>query len=224
LPRSYDRKRTNDRLRGAEETEMRNRIVVSAVLLAAAGLAWAAPEKPEKSTRSGRADENARMEAWQKAMTPGEMHKRLRPLEGTFDVAVRTWMEPSQEPEDSTGTATHTWVLGDRFLEERFDGTFMGAPFQGIGFLGYDNVARKYVSTWMDTASTGILSSTGTVDASGKIFQWKATIADPMSGKPLPVEEKLTIEDADHHRFEMWSQGPDGKMFKNMEIRYSRKK
>jgi hypothetical protein len=202
---------------------MRHRLVIPALLLAVAAAAWA-QEKPKKPARSGQAEENARMEAWQKAMTPGEMQKKLRPLEGTFDVAVRTWMEPSQEPEDSTGTATHTWVLGDRFLEERFDGTFMGAPFQGIGFIGYDNVAKRYVSTWMDTASTGILSSTGTVDAAGKIFQWKATISDPMSGKPVPVQEKLTIEDSDHHRFEMWSRGPDGKMFKNMEIRYSRKK
>jgi hypothetical protein len=203
---------------------MRYRIAIPALLLAAAAAAWGAQEKPGKSQGSAQADENARMEAWQKAMTPGEMQKKLRPLEGTFDVAVRTWMEPTQEPEDSTGTSTHTWVLGDRFLEERFDGTFMGAPFQGIGFLGYDNVAKKYVSTWMDTASTGILSSTGTVDAGGKIFQFKATIADPLTGKLAPVEEKLTIEDADHHRFEMWSRGPDGKMFKNMEIRYTRRK
>jgi hypothetical protein len=202
---------------------MRHRIAIPALLLAAAAVAIGAQEKSKKSERSEQADENARMEAWQKAMTPGEMQKKLRPLEGTFEAKVRTRMEPSQEPEDSVGTATHTWVLGDRFIEERFEGTFMGAPFHGIGFIGYDNVAKKFVSTWMDTASTAILSSAGTVDASGKVFDFKATIGDPMTGKPVPVEQKLTIEDANHHLFEMWSRGPDGKMFKNMEIRYSRK-
>jgi hypothetical protein len=203
---------------------MRHRIAITALLLVVATGAIASQEKPKKSAKSEHADENARMEAWQKAMTPGEMHKKLRPLEGTFEATVRIWMEPSQAPEDTVGTSVRTWVLGDRFLEERFDGTFMGGPFQGIGFIGYDNVARKYVSAWMDTASTGILSSTSTESAGGKVFQFKATIGDPTTGKLVPVEEKLTIEDPDHHRIEMWSRGPDGKMFKSMEIRYSRKK
>jgi hypothetical protein len=30
--------------------------------------------------------------------------------------------------------------------------------------------------------------------------------------------------DADHHNFEMWMSGPDGKMHKAMEIQYVRKK
>ena len=45
-----------------------------------------------------------------------------------------------------------------------------------------------------------------------------------MTGKDSPVEEKLTIVDKDHHTLEMWSPGPDGKMFKMMEIKYARKK
>jgi hypothetical protein len=47
---------------------------------------------------------------------------------------------------------------------------------------------------------------------------------DPVTTKDTPFEEKITLVDADHHTLEMWTPGPDGKMFKMMEIAYSRKK
>jgi hypothetical protein len=45
-----------------------------------------------------------------------------------------------------------------------------------------------------------------------------------MTGKSLPMKEVMTLVDADHHNFEMWMTGPDGKMMKTMEIQYTRKK
>ena len=38
------------------------------------------------------------------------------------------------------------------------------------------------------------------------------------------VDSKMTVTDKDHHTMEMWGPGPDGKMYKMMEIKYSRKK
>ncbi len=49
-------------------------------------------------------------------------------------------------------------------------------------------------------------------------------MADPMTGKVMPIEEKIVVVDKDHHMMEMWGPGPDGKMFKSMEIHYTRKK
>ena len=66
----------------------------------------------------------------------------------------------------------------------------MGETFNGIGFIGYDNVSKKYVSTWMDTAGTGMMWSTGTMDASGKVLSMKATVNDPSTGKASPVDRR----------------------------------
>jgi hypothetical protein len=168
------------------------------------------------------ADEKAAMEAWQKAMTPGDGQKKLEPLVGTFDAKVRTWMDPSKPPDDAVGTSVNTWALGDRFVQMKYEGVFLGETFNGIGYTGYDNVSKKYVSTWMDSASTGMMWSTGSLD--GKVVTMKATVNDPMTGKSSPIDEKLTITDADHHTLEMWGKAPDGKTFKMMEIQYTRKK
>lgn len=168
-------------------------------------------------------DEKAMMEAWKKAATPGEMHKKLDDMVGTFDASVRMWMDPSKPPEDSTAKSVNTWVLDNRFVETKHEGTMMGEPFNGIGYTGYDNVQKKYVGTWMDTSSTGIMHSTCTLDASGKSMTCKASFWDAMTGKPSTMEMKTSWTDHDHHSMEMWGAGPGGKKYKMMEITYTRK-
>jgi hypothetical protein len=201
---------------------MRHAFRTTAITLligSAAALAAQDAKKP-----AGPPDEKAMMEAMQKAATPGDAHKRLDAVVGTFDTQVRMWMDPSKPPEDSAGTTVNSWVLGNRWVEQKYEGTFMGEPFTGMGFTGYDNVQKKYVGVWMDSAGTGMMTSTGTADATGKVVTLKGTLWDPMTGKPMTVDEKMTIVDNDHHNFEMWGKGPDGKKIKMMEINYTRKK
>jgi hypothetical protein len=71
--------------------------------------------------------------------------------------------------------------------------------------------------------STAIMNMTGKADASGKV-NMSGPMADPMTGKVTTMKSTMTVVDNDHHKFEMWGAGPDGKMFKMMEIEYTRKK
>ncbi|HEV2719433.1 MAG TPA: DUF1579 domain-containing protein [Thermoanaerobaculia bacterium] len=167
--------------------------------------------------------QKAQMEAWMKASTPGDAHKKLDGMIGTWDVTVKSWMAPGTPPMESTGTAVNTWVLGGRWVHEEFTGSFMNMPFNGIGYTGYDNIKKQYVGTWMDNMSTAVMMSTGK-GGSGSTMEFASSMDDPMTGKAMPVTEKLVVTDADHHMMEMWSPGPDGKMFKMMEIWYTRKK
>jgi hypothetical protein len=90
--------------------------------------------------------------------------------------------------------------------------------------MGYDNVQKKYVGSWMDTASTGMMWSTCAADAGGKSMTCKSTsVWDPMTGKASPMEFKTTIADHDHYKMEMWGAGPNGQKYKMMEISYTRK-
>ena len=168
-------------------------------------------------------DPKAAMDAMIKAATPGEQHHALESIVGTFDAKVSMWNAPGAPPQESTGTSTNTWVLGNRYVEQQYAGTFAGQPFNGIGYAGYDNVLKQYVGTWMDNMGTGIMTSKGHADAPGVIVS-KATMSDPMTGKASPMREKLTIKDAGTHVMEMWDPGPNGKEVKIMEITYTRKK
>ena len=198
---------------------MRSRIL-AATLVAACTAMLAFAEDPKPKAAPGQAE----MEAMMKAATPGDAHKKLNPMAGTFNAEVKMWMQPGAPPAGGAGVAENSWALDGRFLEQHFTGNFMGMPFTGMGFTGYDNIKKKYVGTWMDTMTTSMMISTGTANADGKSYTFTSTMDDPMTGKSSPVKETVTIVDDDHHTLEMWGAAPDGKMFKTMEIAYTRKK
>ncbi len=199
---------------------MRCRILAVTILpLFIASLATAADD-PKASA----AKHQAEMEAMMKAATPGDAHKKLGAMVGTFDTDVKMWTEPGAPPAAGSGVAENTWALDGRFVQQQFTGTFMNMPFHGIGYTGYDNIKKKYIGSWMDNFTTAMMVSTGTADANGKSITFTSTEDDPLTGKSSEVKETVTVVDNDHHTLEMWGAGPDGKMFKMMEIAYSRKK
>jgi hypothetical protein len=181
-------------------------------------------DKGAKAAKAGPPDEKAMMEAMTKAGTPGEPHKKLEPMVGTFDVKMKMWMDPSKPADESTGKSENKWVLGNRFVQQSYEGTFMGQPFTGMGYTGYDNITKKYTGTWMDSANTAMMNTTGKSDAAGKVMTFTGTMIDPVTGKACKLTEKVTVADNDHHMMEMWGPDPTGKNYKMMEINYTRKK
>jgi hypothetical protein len=167
-------------------------------------------------------DEQAAMELMQKLATPSGEHKKLDLLVGTWHAKNTMWMEPGKPPMVSEGTSEHTWVLGGRFLEQRVEGSFMNMPFSGLGYTGYDNYKKKYVSVWMDTAGTSMLNTAGSFSASGKVLTSTGKMDDFTTGKTVTIREKMTVVSKDEVLFEMWGPGQDGKEYRMMEIRYTR--
>jgi hypothetical protein len=200
---------------------MKIKVSISVALLIVCSAIASAQEPAQKQMSP---EEQAAMQAWQKAMTPGPQHKALDMMAGTWDTKVSSWMAPGTPAMTSNGVSVNKWIMGGRYLEQRFSGSVMGQPFEGLGYTGYDNVSGKYWGTWMDNMSTGSMSSTGTSADNGKSYTFTATMSDPMTGKTSTSEERITVLDKDHHNFEMWGPGPDGKNFKMMEINYTRKK
>ena len=208
-----------------------NRFAGTFLLMLAMGVFAAlagADEKAEKgkkaAAKGGPPDEKAMMEMMAKVATPGEEHKKLDVFAGTFDTTLKMWMDPSKPPEETKGKTEAKWILGNRYLEEHYEGTFMGQPFSGMGITGYDNVTRKYFMNWMDTAATGVMSKTGKWDATGKVMTWTGTMVDPMTNKLQRLTQKVTVTDNDHHSWEMWGPDMTGKQYKMMEATYTRKK
>ena len=179
-------------------------------------------------TRGGASEINADLtpQEMQKKMaelgTPGEGHRRLEPLVGRFRASGTCWMSPDQPPTTMDGTANTSWTLGGHFLKEEFDGTFMGQPFQGVSYLGYNNATHRYEMSWVDSASTMLMPiTTGTVDSSGKVFTFTGTFDCPIRGK-VSSRTVLTIVDSNRQIFEMYDTVPGKKEALSMKIEYTR--
>lgn len=199
---------------------MKYRLAVWLVVLGVLAVcpAWAQQESKKMS-----AEEQAAMDAWMKAATPGEAHAALEPFVGSWKVRVTSWPAPGAPPSTSTGSAEAEWILGKRFLKEEFEGEFMGMPFEGLGITGYDNTRKQYRSFWIDNFGTTMLIMTGASTDGGKTFVYTGEMDDVVQGKTVSFRNTAKVVDADTHVMEMHGPDPSGKEFKMMEIVYSRK-
>ena len=155
--------------------------------------------------------------------TPGPAHQALDPLIGDWTAEVKMWMTPDAPPTISKGTAKNTWALKGRFVQQEFSGEFMGKPFHGISFTGYDNVRQKYRSVWIDDMSTAMVTSEGDAEDGGKLITLGGDYACAMTGdEHKQTKQIFRIISRDKHVFEMHdpSKGDDSK---EMEITYTRK-
>src|SRR5262249_2666700 len=146
-----------------------------------------------------------------KAATPGPQHEMLKKLAGDWSCSVKFKMDPAQDWQQSTSTATITTLMDGRYVQEVATGEMMGGPFNGMGIYGYDNVIGKYVSRWIDNMGTGIMKSEGTADAAGKVITWNGSMSDPMTGKPTKERMVTTIVDDNHYTVEMYTVPPGAK-------------
>lgn len=206
---------------------MRSRIgiaVLSLSCLAVGAAGWAAEPKQDKPQGAPQMS-GPEMEAMMKAMTPGEQHKQLAQMAGDWTFTQKFWMAPGQPPGESSGTMHAETMMGGRYVEHHWKGSFMGQPFEGRGTDAYDNVTEQYVSSWIDNMGTGIMTQTGTCEDGGKKCTYSGSVSDPMTGGPTTMRSVITWKDNDTFTNEMYGKDPaSGQEMKMMEITAKRKK
>ncbi|MGZ8241654.1 MAG: DUF1579 domain-containing protein [Methylobacter sp.] len=187
------------------------------LILLVASVAIAKEKKVEQHM-----DPQAMMELYTKLAEPGEPHKLFASLAGSWTTKTREWVEPNKPPTESTGSAEMKMLLDGRFLQQEFTGNMMGKPYSGVGISAYDNLRKRYVSTWMDTMSTGIFIMEGTGSADGKTITLTGKHAEPGGGQ-MTHRAIWKIIDNNNQTFDMYGAHHGGKEMKMMEITYTRK-
>jgi hypothetical protein len=102
------------------------------------------------------------------------------------------------------------------------DGKVTEMEFKGLATEGYDNVKKKFVSTWIDNLGTMIMVSEGAYDAATRTFTYH-TECEMMPGTKTKIRETIKIIDADHRKF-VFYEDRAGTEVKTMEIDYTRKR
>ena len=153
---------------------------------------------------------------------PGPEHELLKMEEGTWDAVVE--MSPPGAPVmTSKGTEVVTVGCGGLCLISKFDGDMGGMPFQGNGLTTYDPAKKKYVGSWTDSMSAGLMVTETTYDpATKKSTGWME--GPDMTGKISRMKGVTEFPDPDRRVFTMYSTGPDGKEAPTMRITYTRRK
>jgi hypothetical protein len=165
------------------------------------------------------------MATYKKAAVPTEIHKNLAAMAGT-------WEQKCDFGGTATpGTVEYRSILGGRFVVGESTMKMMGPnggpgeEMQGFHVLGYDNVLKQFQSVWTDSMSTGIMFSTGTPDASGKVVTFESVAKDAVTPEGRPFKMVMTLESPDKHLLEIWDSAEDGKTLQKVgTITATRKK
>jgi hypothetical protein len=173
------------------------------------------------SFSNAKAQDQEMMKRWMEYSTPGQQHTSMSKAAGDWKFTSKMWMDPTQEPMVTDGSAKFESIYGGRYLQCKVSGSMMGMPFEGTSLTGYNNATKKYFNTWIDNMGTGLMFTEGTADASG-VISLTGSMYDPMSGKNCTIRETWRMDGDNKMTMEMYSTKEGESEKKDMEIVYTR--
>ena len=220
-------------------TKLLSLTVVAACGLAACWTVLADPPKDAKKTDKPAAAAAAPGEpqlppGWTKedfaafiaAATPGKMHEHLKQDVGVWSGKNTMWPAPGADPIVTDATTTVTALYDGRFFRADIKGEMPGlGPYDGLMISGYDNVAKKFVATWIDNVSTTIAQGEGELSKDGKTLTWTFTCSCPLQEKPMKMRQVETVTGPGKKTLAMFGPEPkSGKEYKMMQIEMTKVK
>jgi Protein of unknown function (DUF1579) len=153
----------------------------------------------------------------QAPQTPGPEHARLKEMVGQWDAIM------DMGGQKSKATASYKSICGGMWIASEFESEFGGAPFQGHGLDGYDQVKKQYTSYWFDSMTSGAMTLVGNYDANNKVITMSGESSGP-DGSPQKFRTTTEMNGPDSMTFKMYMVSTDGKEELSFTITYSRRK
>jgi hypothetical protein len=165
------------------------------------------------------------MKAMILAGTPGKMQEHLAKGIGVWQGKNSMWMAPDAPPVVTDCKSTVTSIMDGRYVKVETAGDMPGmGPYNGLGTYGFDNVSQKFVCTWIDNHSTGIMTGAGELSPDAKTMTWTFTYNCPITKKPAVMREVDTTTGPNTQTIEMYGADPkSGKVYKMVSIELTRK-
>jgi hypothetical protein len=157
-------------------------------------------------------------------MTPSPTHKMFAKFNGDWNEEITMWPAPGAPAQKMNATCSNKMILNGLYQESIHNGNFNGMTFEGRSTMGYDNAKKVIFSTWIDNMGSGMSYLEGNYDESSKTVTMKGKMVDPSTGKENQLRQVVKLVDDNTQLVEMYTTGADGKEFKNMEIKITRKK
>lgn len=163
------------------------------------------------------------MMACVEAGTPGEEHAWLAEGAGSWHGKGKMWMGVGAEPVSVEATMTITPIMDGRYFRNEFRCEIPGMGlYHGMGVIGYDIVAEKFIGDWVDNQSTTIMQGEATKSADNTLT-WTHSYTCPITRKPTSMKEIDRVKADGSRTMEMHGTDPvSGKNYKMMEFTFTR--
>lgn len=181
-----------------------------------------ATEDPKKEA-APELDSATKAKNWEMYMTPSAVHQMMAKWDGNWE-ANTTFYTPGKPDMTAKSSVMNKMILDGRYQETVFTGELMGMPFNGKSTTAYDNHKKKFITTWVDNMGSGMMIMEGPWDEATKTMNLKGKAMDAETGQESDARETFKIIDDNNQEMEMFLTLPDGKEFKMMNIKFTRKK
>ena len=147
----------------------------------------------------------------------------LKQLNGAWDAQSEMVMAPGAPPIKAKSTERVRSVGGWMMAEHTI--AMGGTPMTGIMTVGYDSAKKKFVGTWIDSATNYMWHYEGTLDATGKKLTLEAEGPNPSAGgKMARFRDAIEVTGPGRKLFTSSILGDDGKWVTFQTTRSQRKK
>jgi len=154
---------------------------------------------------------------------PTDQHKRLNPLVGNWDVAIRFKVGPDKF-QDSSASCETKWILDGHVLRQEYNSMMNGKPYTVIHMLGYSDQKKKFFEIKFDNMNNYAMVNEGAISDDSKVITQVGERIDPATGKSGKLRTVTTLTDNDHYTLEWFLIGSDGKEEKGVTLVHTRKK
>ncbi len=134
---------------------------------------------------------------------PGESHRRLQGMVGTWDLEVESRTGPESPWQRTQGRSVCVQALGGRYVVEYWSTQLQGQPFEAMHVLGYDRLAEKFLSIWMDSFSTWPVNSSGRMSSSESVLHLSGAMRDVLAPDGRPFHLRMLFEGPDQRSMEV---------------------
>lgn len=187
---------------------------LTATLLAV--LAAALPLEAQKTAKEAEA-----IPEWEKYKPfrhPGENHRLLDSLEGTWTTTLRAWLHGSPPPEVALDARLEArWILDGRYLQLDYRHTGPELDLEGRYYFGYDPIEGHYYNLLIANDHVIPLHSKGAWDGEKKTLSFRGIEYDPVTGDSFEKREHFTFLAPDRIGYELRYGFSDGTEIKAAE-------
>ena len=155
-------------------------------------------------------------------LKPQPEHEKLAPLVGEWETTMRVLGMPGVPP--SKGTATFSWLIDGRWMQEEVEGSMMGMPTRGFHVFGYDPFKQSFTGSFFSTSSQQMLTYEGDFTQDGKTLIAYGPMDEPVTGEhDKMVKYVWRMKSDDHMVFEIHDLPIGEEKTKVVELEYRRK-
>lgn len=146
---------------------------------------------------------------------------------GTWYYDLKYWAKEGAAPQVSSGTMINEIALGERFLSSKtaliLNIGGQNIPYEAVGFLGYDTAKKAYISVWLDTMRTGVMTGEGQYNEEKRTITEKGSFRHPLIEKEQAYRSEVQFIDDNTHKRTIFLIGRSKADFKVIEMEFQRR-